>query len=203
MTELKARIEAERAGQPFLLFRGGDERQQLFFLAPGLSQVSVGRRSSADVALEWDEEVSRLHARFERIDDDWTVVDDGLSRNGTFVNGERLAGRRRLRDGDRLTFGATAATFLVPARVADVTLSTTQRRVLVALCRPYKGPGGVASPAADAEIAEELFLSVAEVTAHLHVLCVKLGVDALPAGEQREALVERAFAAGLVSERDL
>ena len=31
---------------------------------------------------------------------DWTVVDDGLSRNGTYVNGERIHGRRRLVDGD-------------------------------------------------------------------------------------------------------
>ena len=42
-------------------------------------------------------------------------------------------------------------------------LSTTQRRVLVALCRPYKGRSGFASPATDEQIAEELFLSVGEV----------------------------------------
>ena len=36
-------------------------------------------------------------------------MDDGLSRNGTFVNGERLSGRRRLTDGDTLRFGGTTA----------------------------------------------------------------------------------------------
>ena len=55
----------------------------------------------------WDSEVSRLHAQLEPVGRDWIVVDDGLSRNGTFVNGERVNGRRRLRDGDRLVFGET------------------------------------------------------------------------------------------------
>ena len=38
---------------------------------------------------------------------DWVVCDDGLSHNGTFVNGERVRGRRRLRDGDVIAVGAT------------------------------------------------------------------------------------------------
>lgn len=214
MTELKARIEAERAGQPFLLFRGGDERQQLFFLAPGLSQVSVGRRSSADVALEWDEEVSRLHARFERIDDDWTVVDDGLSRNGTFVNGERLSGRHRLVDGDVLRFGTTTMTFRASwvdeqatavARdiPAALDLSASQRRVLVALCRPYKHGSSFASPATNQQIAAELFLSIDAVKTHLRLLFAKFGIEGVPQNQKRVRLVERAFYHGVISERDL
>lgn len=214
VTELKARIEAERAGQPFLLYRGADERQQLFFLTPGLTQVSVGRRRSADVALEWDEEVSRLHAQLERIDDDWTVVDDGLSRNGTFVNGERLSGRRRLADGDTLRFGATTMTFrsswveeqaTAVARdiPAALDLSPGQRRVLVALCRPYKHGSSFASPATNQQIAEELVLSVDAVKTHLRLLFAKFGIERVPQNQKRIRLVERAFYHGLISERDL
>ena len=33
---------------------------------------------------------------------DWVICDDGLSHNGTFVNGERVRGRRRLAAGDVL-----------------------------------------------------------------------------------------------------
>src|SRR5215210_2437368 len=89
-----------RAGQAFLLYRDGDDREQSFSFEPGLLQASVGRELSSDLVLAWDDKVSRLHARFERVEDDWTVVDDGLSRNGTFVNGERVSGRRGLNDGD-------------------------------------------------------------------------------------------------------
>ena len=80
---------------------------------------------------------------------------------------ERLRGRRRLNDGDTLRFGTTTVIFRSPERErpeaadaaetqAAVSLSTTQRRVLVALCRPYKDRSGFASPATDQQIAEEL-----------------------------------------------
>jgi hypothetical protein len=213
VTELKARIEAERAGQPFLLYRGGDGRQQLFSFEADVAQVSVGRRPSADVVLDWDEEVSRLHARFERIQDDWTVVDDGLSRNGTFVNGERLSGRRRLYNGDTMRFGGTTVTFrasgvdeqatAVAREVPELDLSPTQRRVMIALCRPYKHGGSFASPATNQQIAEELFLSVDAVKSHLRTLFAKFGIEHLPQNQKRIGLVERAFYSGLISERDL
>lgn len=212
--ELKARIEAERAGRPFLLYRDGDDRQQLFFFEPGSAHAMVGRRAPSDLLLDWDDQVSRLHARFERVQGGWEIVDDGLSSNGTFVNGKRLTGRCRLSDGDTLRFGTTMSTFRSPEREqsgtgdaaetsAAVSLSTSQRRVLVALCRPYKGPSGLASPATDQQIAEELFLSVGAVRTHLRVLHAKLGVEELAQNETRVRLVERAFSIGLITERDL
>lgn len=214
VSEVKARVEAEQAGRPFLLYRDGDDSQRLFFFEPGSVNASVGRRPPSDLLLDWDDKVSRLHARFERVEDGWEVVDDGLSRNGTFVNEERLSGRCRLNDGDTLRFGKTTVTFRSPEREqplpthpgetpAAVRLSTTQRRVLVALCRPYKARSGFAGPATDEQIAEELFLSAGTVKTHLSVLYAKLGVDQLPGNETRIRLVERAFSAGLISERDL
>ena len=214
VSDLKARIEAERADRPFVLYRDGDDRQQLFFFEPGSAGATVGRQPSSDLLLDWDAQVSRLHARFERVQDDWELVDDGFSSNGTFVNEERLSGRCRLNDGDTLRFGTTTVSFRSPGRArpgaadaaetsAAVGLSTTQRRVLVALCRPYKGRSGFASPANDQQIAEELFLSVRAVKTHLRVLSAKLGVEELLQNETRVRLVERAFSAGLISERDL
>ena len=97
--EVKARLDAERRGVPFLLYRDGDGAQVIVALD---GPVTVGRRPERDVALPWDTEVSRLHAQLEPVGSDWIVVDDGLSRNGTYVNGERVNGRRRLRDGDRM-----------------------------------------------------------------------------------------------------
>jgi pSer/pThr/pTyr-binding forkhead associated (FHA) protein len=215
VSELKARIDAERTGRPFLVYRDGDDNQRLFSFEPGVTQASVGRRQSSDLVLDWDEQVSRLHAQFERVEEDWTVVDDGLSRNGTFVNGERLSGRRRLADGDTVRFGGTTMTFRSPraeeqagtAAASDipmaVDLSTTQRRVLVALCRPYKEGTAFASPATNQQIADELFLSVDAVKTHLRVLFAKFAIEQLPQNQKRIRLVERAFYSGLISERDL
>jgi hypothetical protein len=215
VSDLKARIEAERAGHPFLLYKDDGGKQQLFALESGLTQASVGRRESSDLALGWDDQVSRLHAQFERVEQDWTVIDDGLSTNGTFVNGERLTGRRRLTDGDTVRFGSTTVTFRSPeidqqsgTAVASqsptaVDLSTTQRRVLVGLCRPYKDGGSFASPATNQQIADELFLSVDAVKTHLRVLFAKFGIEQLPQNQKRIRLVERAFYSGVISERDL
>jgi hypothetical protein len=215
VAELKARTEAERNGVPFLLYRDGEDRQRLFSFERDVVQASVGRRETADLVLDWDEQVSRLHAQFERVEQDWTVVDDGLSRNGTFVNGERLSGRRRLSDGDSLRFGGTTMIFRSPqvdeqagTAVASqiptaVDLSTTQRRVLVALCRPYKDGTAFASPATNQQVADELFLSVDAVKTHLRVLFAKFGIEQLPQNQKRIRLVERAFYAGLITERDL
>src|SRR3954452_24091326 len=204
-------IEAERGGHPFLVYRDGDDREQVFTFEPGSAEASVGRQPSSDLVLDWDGEVSRLHARFERLDDHWMLVDDGISRNGTFVNGERLSGRHRLSDGDSLRFGATTVTFRSPQVEAqappppvvaeaalEVDLSTSQRRVLDALCGPYKG-GGIASPPSDEQIAEELFLSLHVVKTHMSGLFAKMDVDEMPEDQRRVRLVERAFQTGVIS----
>ena len=130
--EVKARLDAERRGEPFLLYRDGGGAQVILAARPG--RVTVGRRAERDVALTWDTEVSRLHAQLEPVGSDWTVVDDGLSRNGTFVNGERVNGRRRLQDGDRIVFGETPVVFRAPADAeAESTAAIKRRRVHVPL----------------------------------------------------------------------
>ena len=105
--ELKERIEAERRGAPFLLYRDGDGVQRILELAGRPSRLTVGRSAETDLSLGWDAEVSRVHAELERVGPTWALADDGLSRNGSFVNEERVAGRRRLADGDVLGLGDT------------------------------------------------------------------------------------------------
>jgi predicted component of type VI protein secretion system len=167
------------------------------------------------VCLDWDTEVSRLHAELERAGGDWTVADDGLSRNGTFLGGERIAGRRRLRDGDVVRFGRTTVLYRQPsatdAAETDVasdafdpaSLSAAQRRVLVALCRPFKDATGYATPATNQQVADELFLSVDAVKTHLRALFAKFGIEDLPQNQKRVRLVELALTHGIVSTRDL
>jgi hypothetical protein len=214
-TELKAQIEAEREGLPFLIFRDGESRHQLFVLGEDHDHVTLGRRSSADVALAWDSEVSRLHAELVRKGVEWTLSDDGLSLNGSFVNGQPVRGHRRLRDGDAIRVGATVLVFRNPRDQESnatkpssdllrlVSLTKAQRRVLVALCRPFKDSAVFVTPPTNDQIAGELFLSVDAVKKHLRALFEKFGVAHLPQNEKRARLVERAFAGGFISDSEL
>jgi len=214
--ELKAQIEAERAGLPFLVYRDGADEQQIFTLSEALERVVLGRSPAADISLPWDTEASRLHAELERFGDDWTVSDEGLSRNGTHVNGERVAGRRRLENQDVVRCGQTTLNFHRPqasgigeteaasSLVVDrASLSDAQRRVLVALCRPYKDSTGYATPATNQEVAGELYLSVDAVKTHLRALFAKFGIEELPQNQKRVRLVELALKSGVVTPRDL
>ena len=213
--ELKAQIEAERKGLPFLVYRDGEGQQHIFPLGNEVERVTVGRVSATDICLDWDTEVSRLHAELSRIGRDWTVSDDGLSRNGTHVNGERLVGRRRLHGRDIVRFGQTIAIFHQP-QASDITetevasevldrasLSEAQRRVLIALCRPFKENSGYVTPATNQQVADALFLSVDAVKTHLRSLFAKFGIEDLPQNQKRIRLVELALKSGVVTPRDL
>lgn len=112
---------AERQGDPYLVYRDGRGDQRVLSLPDTWDRVTIGRGLGADVSLPWDEEVSRVHAEIVRLGDDWVVVDDGLSRNGTFVGGERVAARRRLADGDELRVGSTTIGYRDPFAAPDPT----------------------------------------------------------------------------------
>jgi hypothetical protein len=98
--ELRERIAAEQRGHAFLLYRDAQERQVIFDLDDTGARIAIGRRGANAVALPWDPEVSRVHATLEHVGGDWLICDQGLSHNGTWVNGQRVHGRRRLRGGD-------------------------------------------------------------------------------------------------------
>ena len=111
-------------------------------------RATVGKHEANDVPLPPDETASRLHAVLERYPTGWCVRDLG-SRNGTWVNGERVWQVRRLRDGDRLLLGRTSLVFRTDEPLAGLgptepgepppELTRREREVLVALCRPLAG----------------------------------------------------------------
>jgi hypothetical protein len=209
--ELAARLSAERSGTPFLLYRDDADELQIIALDARRGRVTLGRDPATDVALSWDQQVSRVHAELELIAGEWAVSDDGLSRNGTFVNGRAAAGRRRLRDGDCVRVGRTVLVYREPTgSVADPTLAAIsrqapvddeltpmQRRVLRALCRPLVAVNGLAPPASNRQIAQEVHLSVDGVKAQLRTLSERFGVADLPQNSKRLELAQRALRAGL------
>src|SRR3954447_1052221 len=152
--EAIAASRAQDHGDAYLSHWSGQAEQRRWLLPTDRGAVTIGRAPSADVCLTGDSQVSRVHAVIERIAGQWTIVDDGLSRNGTFLNGRRLSHRVRLRDRDKIRVGDTVLTFCAPPQTASqVTvvggalptlprLTDQQRLVLVALCRPYgEAPG--------------------------------------------------------------
>ena len=96
-----------------------------------------------------------------------------------------------------------AGTVLAAENPTIVRLSDAQKRVLLALCRPYRDGSAFASPATNGQIAEELFLSIDAVKTHLRVLFAKFGIEQLPQNQKRARLVERAFQSGAISVHDL
>ncbi len=213
--ELKAQIETERLGRPFLVYRDEQDDQRILVIEDGVSSVWVGRSPSADVELRHDEQVSKLHAQLEVVGAECTLLDDGLSTNGSFVNEERVSGRRMLRDGDVMRFGRSSVLYRAPAGDgADSTVvagdvgsaagvSPAQKRVLVELCRPFKDAPPFATPATNQEIASALHLSVDAVKTHMRALFEKFAVEELPQNRKRVAVVERALGTGIVTQRDL
>jgi len=75
-------------------------------------EIIIGRSSDLDMVLVEDM-VSRRHAKITSTDQDVFIQDLG-STNGTFVNGEKIAGRARLAEGDRILVG-TSIIKVVPA----------------------------------------------------------------------------------------
>jgi pSer/pThr/pTyr-binding forkhead associated (FHA) protein len=209
--ELKAVIEAQRAGTAFLEYRDGEEAQRIVELGSGRERFSIGRLAACEVALTWDSEVSRAHALLEQVGGAWTIEDRGSS-NGTLVNASRITGPHVLHDGDVLRIGRTQLIFhaagdddlrrTTPALDRVIPNPTeSQRRVLVELCRPALERGGGA--ASNREIAAALFVSVETVKTHMRALFDAFEVGDVPQYHKRTELVRRALETGLVTPHDL
>jgi pSer/pThr/pTyr-binding forkhead associated (FHA) protein len=72
--------------------------------------LTIGRSTGNEAALTGDDFASARHARVESQRDGVWILDLG-STNGTFVNGEKMDGRHRLREGDVVRIGQTELRF--------------------------------------------------------------------------------------------
>ena len=71
-------------------------------------ELVIGRMVSGEGELSDDVELSRRHARIARDARGELGIEDLGSANGTFVNGERVRGRRVLKVGDSVRVGSTS-----------------------------------------------------------------------------------------------
>jgi pSer/pThr/pTyr-binding forkhead associated (FHA) protein len=210
-SEVQELVIAERTRSPFLFLR--DREARLWVIPLERERLVLGRAPDTDVEIAWDPRVSGIHAYLERRGGRWVLEDDGLSRNGTFVGGERLHGQRTLRDGDVVLTGSTKLGFrdpgpsnvvatVVSGSVEAPPVSEAQRRVLVELCRPMASEGR-AVPATNQEIAERLVLSLPAVKSHLRILFERFSLGDLPQNQKRVRLAELALDSGVVRAVDL
>jgi EmrB/QacA subfamily drug resistance transporter len=110
----------------------GDGAERTFEL---VSDVVLGRDPSAEVVLtDPSGQVSRRHARIV-IRGTEAVLEDLMSTNGTFVNGERLDGPYALRAGDKVELGGYTLGF-VPATAPAPTRSGSEGTLTI-----ISGPG--------------------------------------------------------------
>ncbi|HUE95762.1 MAG TPA: FHA domain-containing protein [Longimicrobiaceae bacterium] len=91
------------------------------------AQYTIGREAANEIAIK-DASVSSRHARLTRTADGF-LLEDLESRNGTFVNGERLTGKRVLANGDVVRFGKVILTFQLADEPADAGKTRSAPRV--------------------------------------------------------------------------
>jgi DNA-binding SARP family transcriptional activator len=172
---------AHRDGRPFLLLHEGGA-QRVIALDPAGSPVRIGRSQSNDIALDWDREVSREHARLEHGPAGWELVDDGVSRNGSFVDGERVRVRRRLQDAQILRMGRTVLLYR--------TSGAPVARPAPALGATVDAPHEAANQLTEHERGLLTALAAGRPAAGVEVLWRRFDVEDLPEA-QRAAMVLR------------
>jgi len=104
-----------------------------------IDRVSVGRHPSNQVSLP-DRLVSKKHCLIFRDQHGSYVIRDLGSQNGTFVNSQKLHGDWLLRDGDRITMGATLCLFASGERPTEPRSLEAQGTIHILSQAPSKMP---------------------------------------------------------------
>jgi hypothetical protein len=184
-----------------------DGTQRRVLLLDG-DQLIVGSASDSDVVVG-DTSVSRIHALLRQLNGQWFIEDCG-SRNGTRVNGHRIASMHPLRPNDEVRLGRAQLVFCgqssadghpTEAVIERPPITARERDVLVALCRPLACGDIFTEPATVKEMAAALTVSENAVKLHLANLTTKFGI--VGAERRRSRLANAALDAGAVTLDDL
>lgn len=115
----------------------GPTKGTIFELHNALSHI--GRGLHNDVRLQ-DESVSETHAKLQRREDGWYVVDMD-STNGTYVGGNRVNGEKRLEGSPDVRFGGMKFRFKALGAASQF---ETESKGTRAIARVTLGPGATA-----------------------------------------------------------
>jgi FHA domain-containing protein len=170
--DLEAEVRAE--GRPYVRYRDGG-RFRAVSLSPSASPVDVGRVDVCPVRIASDPLVSRRHARLV-FAAGWWSIEDAASHNGTFIGDRRLPGETILKDGARFRVGDTVLSVHLPEPAAGETRlekrpaalrrldpDPIQRKVLVALARPWLAGHELPVAPSDADLAHTLGCDVESI----------------------------------------
>jgi hypothetical protein len=185
----------------------GNTRDRITLQGEG---ITIGQSPTNDVPLAFDRTVSRVHCILEQVASRWCIRDLS-SRNGTFVNGERIWGQLPLRTGDEIRVGSVRFV----ARLDDAgaqgdetvggetgpSLTRREREVLVALCSPMFSGDVFREPASTRQIAGELVVTEAAIKQHLSRLYDKFGIYEQEG--RRARLANEAIRRGAVSTAEI
>lgn len=165
-----------------LIMRSGPTPGAAFTLEG--DQLTIGRDSTNDIVIN-DAEISRRHARLTFQGGKFVLEDLG-STNGTFVNGQRLAGPRVLKAGEVVSFGEQIVlVYEVSSVDAGATMVSPRAAAVPSASRPATPPpppveyaGSIpASPAPLAEPAKKTNLTPFIIGGVVFLcLCLCLGV---------------------------
>jgi len=175
-------------------------------------RLTLGKAATNDVSLDHDETVSRLHAVLENLGFAWSIRDLG-SRNGTYLNGDKITAERVLRSGDEVRVGKTKLLFWEVREAGDgprdeetkaakpnelpPRLTRREVDVLVVLCRPLVSDDPFPEPASVRKMAGELYVTEAAVKQHLQNMYDKFAIPT--EGDRRVRLANEALRRGAVT----
>lgn len=173
-------------------------------------RMTIGRGLENDIPIA-DPESSAVHAALEPLAGTWTVR-DLTSRNGTFVNGERVLTERPLHRGDEIRIGRSRLVYRPESSTTAIDLTATphgvpdltrrERDVLLALFNGRIPDAAFVEPASTREIATTLHVTDAAVKQHLVKLYDKFALT-LPAERTRARLANESLRRGVISVADI
>jgi predicted component of type VI protein secretion system len=168
-------------------------------------RFTIGKAPGNDLVLD-DPSTSRVHLVLEPAGPTWLATDAG-STNGSWVNGKRILSAHALRHGDRIVVGAVTLVIVMDdARAETATdaltpppsLTSREREVLAALCRPVREGNLISEPASVREMATALCVSESAVKKALGRLYTKF--DLHDGDRRRGRLAMAAIRAGVATD---
>lgn len=117
-------LDNSKQNDPYLVVLNGRHEGLKAIIPANAEQFVIGRADNADLVIE-DVSLSRRHVRLTR---EWesVFVEDLGSKNGVVVNGRKLTGLTRIKDGDHIYLGALHLAFMDPLAVATAVTSATE-----------------------------------------------------------------------------